>query len=179
MKLSHIFTTFLLAVAVAAIISFYLNPKLEEEAHQASSVTPMLAAAKTAPEPAQTGIRRTATLRADHNGHFWTRALVNRKSTIEFMVDTGATSVALTFKDAQKIGLRPETLDYTIGISTAGGRILGAPVQLEMIQVGQIRVRDVYGVVVRSDLEHSLLGNSFLRELHSRETRGDRMIMQQ
>jgi len=48
-----------------------------------------------------------------------------------------------------------------------------------MIQVGQIRVRDVYGVVVRSDLEHSLLGNSFLRELHSRETRGDRMIMQQ
>jgi aspartyl protease family protein len=182
-KSSHVLTTLLFAGLVAAVISVYLNPKLDEASDAtAADATPAQPAttnvASMTVEPLATA-RRMATIRSRPDGHYWTRALVNKKSTVEFMVDTGASVVALTYKDAQKMGLRPDTLDYRWEIRTAGGKTMGASVKIDSIQINQVKVRDVEAMVLRTDLEQSLLGMSFLRELYSYEFRGERMIIQQ
>jgi len=182
MKTSHILTTFLLAGSVAAIISLYLNPKLEEVPAApnaaADSATPSVASLAVEPQKMNSA-RRTATIRSRPDGHYWTRALVNKKSSVEFMVDTGASVVALTYKDAQKMGLRPDKLDYRWEIRTAGGIAMGASVKIDSIQINQVHVKNVDAMVLRTDLEQSLLGMSFLRELYSYEFRGDRMLIRQ
>ncbi|MEM7328193.1 MAG: TIGR02281 family clan AA aspartic protease [Pseudomonadota bacterium] len=185
MKTSHILSTFLLAGGVAAVISFYLNPKLDEAetelatpAVEDTESTPSLAALAVESQPTNSA-RRMATIRSRPDGHYWTRALVNKKSTVEFMVDTGASVVALTYKDAQKMGLRPDKLDYRWEIRTAGGVTMGASVKIDSIQINQVHIKNVDAMVLRSDLQQSLLGMSFLRELYSYEFRGDRMVIRQ
>lgn len=184
MKFSHIIATMLLAVGIASMVSFYLNPKLESattDAQTAISETPpsaSVASLSVEPQPANSA-RRMATIRSRPDGHYWTRALVNKKSTVEFMVDTGASVVALTYKDAQKMGLRPDKLDYRWEIRTAGGVTMGASVKIDSIQINQVHVKNVDAMVLRSDLQQSLLGMSFLRELYSYEFRGDRLLIRQ
>ena len=181
MKTSHVVTTFLLAAGVAAIIGLYLDPKLEDDgtATIAANTDGVPSVASLAVDPPMATARRTATIRNRPDGHYWTRALVNKKSSVEFMIDTGASVVALTFKDAQKMGLKPDKLDYRWEIRTAGGKTMGASVLIDTIQIGQIKVKNVEAMVLRTDLDQSLLGMSFLRELYSYEFRGDRMIIQQ
>ena len=77
------------------------------------------------------------------------------------------------------MGLRPEKLDYRWEIRTAGGATLGASVLIDSIQINQVKVENVEAMVLRTDLQQSLLGMSFLRELYSYEFRGNRMIIQQ
>ena len=181
MKLSHIIATLLLAGAMAAMISLYLEPKTNSQIVAASTApaTPN-AATLAADMPTDTNsARRTTTISVRPDGHYWTRALVNKKASVEFMVDTGASVVALTYKDAQKMGLRPESLDYKWEIRTAGGITKGASVRIDSIQINQVHVRNVDAMVLRKDLDQSLLGMSFLRELYSYEFRGDRMIIKQ
>jgi len=182
MKLSHVLGTFVLAGGVAALISFYLDPKFSEPVsapEQSQMPAPKVSSLAIEPTVQQSSARRTATISARPDGHYWTRALVNRKTSVEFMVDTGASVVALTYKDAQKMGLRPETLDYKWEIRTAGGITKGASVKIDSIQINQVHVRNVDAMVLRTDLSQSLLGMSFLRELYSYEFRGNRMIIQQ
>lgn len=183
MKSSHIIVTFFLAAAVAATIGLYLDPKLEatEEASAAAGApaAPNVASLAVESRESTQSARRTATITARPDGHYWTRALVNRKASVEFMVDTGASVVALTYDDAQKMGLRPDTLDYRWEIHTAGGITLGASVLIDSIQINQVNIKNVEAMVLRSDLKQSLLGMSFLRELYSYEFRGNRMIIQQ
>ena len=185
MNTSHIIGTLMLAGAVAAGISLYLEPKLEraeisaETATANPETTPSVSSLTIDAPPETTSARRMATISARPDGHYWTRALVNKKASVEFMVDTGASVVALTFKDAQKMGLRPESLDYKWEIRTAGGITKGASVRIESIQINQVHVRNVDAMVLRKDLDQSLLGISFLRELYSYEFRGDRMIIKQ
>lgn len=177
MKGSHILSTLVAAGALAAVISFYLNPKLEEG--EATSAQPSVAAMTVDTQTPSTSGRRTATITAKDDGHYWTRALVNRKASIEFMVDTGASVIALTQADARKMGLKPERLDYKWEIRTAGGITKGASVIIESIKINQVHIKNVEAMVLDSDLEQSLLGMSFLRELYSYEVRGDRMIIRQ
>lgn len=185
MKLTHIMATMGLAGGIAAVISFYLNPKLETAAvSDAPSVTAGAApatnvASLSVDSQPENSVRRMATIRSRPDGHYWARALVNKKTSVEFMVDTGASIVALTYKDAQKMGLRPDKLDYKWEIRTAGGVTMGASVKIDSIQINQVRVKNVDAMVLRTDLEQSLLGMSFLRELYSYEFRGDRMLIRQ
>ena len=181
MKLSHIIATLLLAGAMAAMISLYLEPKTKSQIEAASTApaTPNVATLAVDTPTDTNSARRTTTISVRPDGHYWTRALVNKKASVEFMVDTGASVVALTYRDAQKMGLRPETLDYKWEIRTAGGITKGASVQIESIQINQVHVRNVDAMVLRKDLDQSLLGMSFLRELYSYEFRGDRMIIKQ
>ncbi len=182
MKSSHVLATFLLAAGVSAVIGLYLDPKLENDTSAdpaAANVASPSVASLAVESPGSTTARRKATIRNRPDGHYWTRALVNKKSSVEFMIDTGASVVALTYKDAQKMGLQPDKLDYRWEIRTAGGITMGASVVIDSIQISQVKVENVEAMVLRSDLEQSLLGMSFLRELYSYEFRGERMIIQQ
>lgn len=113
----------------------------------------------------------TVQLRAGENGHFMTRVAVNG-ATVNFMVDTGASTVALSEADARRAGFRLETLDFDTDVSTANGMVKAARITIDRIEIGGIRMEDVDGVVMpKAALTGSLLGMSFLSRLRSFEVR--------
>jgi aspartyl protease family protein len=106
-------------------------------------------------------------LKADTNGHYFANADINGTS-IAVMVDTGASGVALSYEDAEKVGLHPHSLDYDLPINTANGMVKAARVTLRRVEVDNVRVRDVDGMVLpEGALKGSLLGMSFLSRLSS------------
>lgn len=106
-------------------------------------------------------------LKANGGGHFVTRASING-TDITVLVDTGATAVALSFEDAQDVGLRPGHLDFNIPVATANGVAKAARVKIDRIEVGGVEVDDVDGMVLpEGALRGTLLGMSFLGRLRS------------
>jgi len=119
----------------------------------------------------------TVTLQKDpRNGHFWANARVN-SGRVHFLVDTGASSVALTLNDAKKIGLKVRDLNYNVPVSTAGGTNYAASVTLKSVSIGAITLRDVDALVIREGLTTSLLGMSYLGELQKVEATRDTLFL--
>ncbi|MEM9668110.1 MAG: TIGR02281 family clan AA aspartic protease [Pseudomonadota bacterium] len=111
------------------------------------------------------------------DGHYWTNASVDGTS-VQFLVDTGASIVALTWRDAQRLRLKPKELDFRWPIHTANGKTFGASVKLDSIRIGNVKIKDVEAMVMQDGLlESSLLGMSFLGELYSYEFKGDTLII--
>ena len=174
MALRNLFFVMFTAIAIAMVIAFGVAPRLQE---RADAPAPMTVAVAT-PEPAPSAGSRAAFIDREDDGHFWARADVSG-TQVKFMVDTGASIVALTYFDAQRLGLEPEELDFDSEIRTAGGVTYGAPVTLESIRVGKVKIENVNAVILRTELEQSLLGMTFLGELHSYEVRQGQMIIRQ
>jgi len=106
-------------------------------------------------------------LKANGSGHFITKASING-ADITVLVDTGATTVALSFEDAQDAGLRPGHLDFDVPVATANGVAKAARVRIDRIEVGDVEVDDVDGMVLpEGALRGTLLGMSFLGRLQS------------
>jgi aspartyl protease family protein len=118
----------------------------------------------------------TVALRAGSGRHFRAVAEVNGQR-IQFLIDTGASDVALTKEDARRIGFDPDRLAYSVPYRTANGTSFGAPVRIGSVKIGDIILDDVAGHVANGDLGQSLLGMSFLRRLSSFEVRGEEMIL--
>lgn len=112
-------------------------------------------------------------LRRGPDGHFYADAEVNG-ARVRFLVDTGASMVALSVEDARRAGIRPG--DERASAVGAGGEIEVAPVTIDRIALGPVEARGVRGAVVK-ELDVSLLGQSFLRETGSVAIEGDRMIL--
>ena len=110
------------------------------------------------------------------DGHFYTDGQVNG-TVIRFLVDTGASSVALSKADAAKIGLQFTDADFTATGSGAGGALALKPVMLDRVIVGTTDAANVEGVIVNSDMKVSLLGQSWLRRVGTVEITGDRMVL--
>ena len=120
---------------------------------------------------AMTGVAHanTAELRMSPNGHFVTMADINGRE-IKVMVDTGATTLALSYEDAQTAGFEPDELSFRFPVSTANGTVMAARINIDTIQIDGIVVEEVDGMVLpEGAMSGSLLGNSFLRRLHSYE----------
>ena len=132
------------------------------------------------PEPApQTANYRTVTVRSDRLGHFQVEGSVDGRR-LDFMVDTGASVVALRERDANKLGIFPAARDYTGRSSTANGVINVAPVRLPSLEINGIRVYDVQAVVIPDQsLSTNLLGMSFLSRVRRFEMANGRLVMEQ
>lgn len=106
-------------------------------------------------------------LKSGENGHFIVTADING-TDVKVMVDTGASAVALSYEDAQDIGLHPGTLDFNVPVSTANGITKAAGVTLDKIEIDGVKVSDVKGLVLpKGVMRGSLLGMSFLGKLKS------------
>ena len=99
-------------------------------------------------------------LTAGSGGHFVTAGQINGKS-VQFMVDTGATSVAMGAQDAERAGINYKA-GQMIGISTANGNTQGYRIKLNSVRIGDVEVFDVDAVVTPQAMPYMLLGNSFL-----------------
>ena len=124
----------------------------------------------SAPAPNENVYRRA------RDGHFYVDADVNG-ARIRFLVDTGATYVALSPEDARSAGLRIFESDYTGQSSTANGVTRVAPVTLRQVELDQLQLFDVRAVVLEKPMPVSLLGMSFLSRLQGYETRNDELVL--
>jgi aspartyl protease family protein len=139
---------------------------------------PQKPAETTAPTPAPT-VRQVSganslILRAGRDGHVTVDAVVNG-TPVRFLVDTGATLVTLTPKDAAAVGVG-SGLSYSLTFETANGRTHAAPVRLREVRIGQLEIDDVDGAVVQN-VSTSLLGQSFLSRLQGYEMRDGVLIL--
>ena len=121
---------------------------------------------------------RNIVLTKSRNGHFEVEARVDGRR-VEFLVDTGASHIALRESAAARLGIYPRPSEYTVRVSTANGVTKAAPVQLRSVEVGDIIVRDV-PAIVHSDqgLPVNLLGMSFLSRVRWTHERGKLVIEQ-
>ncbi|THK38606.1 TIGR02281 family clan AA aspartic protease [Ensifer sp. MPMI2T] len=109
------------------------------------------------------------------DGQFAADATINGHK-VSMLVDTGASSIALTYEDAERIGLDPANLSYTVAVLTANGRALAAPVTLSDIAIGPIERRNIRAMVAaEGKLDRSLLGMSFLSTLDFLQMRTDEL----
>jgi len=110
------------------------------------------------------------------DGQFWTDARVN-SGYVKFLVDTGASAVALTLDDAKKSGIRTHDLEYDVPVSTAGGTNMAAYVELKSISVGAITIRNVDALIIPEGLNTSLLGMTYLGELQKVEATPNALLL--
>ncbi len=110
------------------------------------------------------------------DGHYWAEANVDGHE-VRFLVDTGASAVALTAEDARHLGIDPSTLSYNYTVATANGQARAAQIRLASISVGQARVDNVDAYVLDRGLETSLLGMTYLGRLSQFEATKTNLIL--
>lgn len=113
-------------------------------------------------------------LTAVGGGHFVTQGSINGR-TVDFMVDTGATSVAMGADEAKRIGIKYEN-GQRIQASTANGIATAYMVNLAKIRIQDVEVYNVPGVVVMSSMPHILLGNSYLSRFQMKRDNNQLML---
>ena len=141
------------------------------ELRRAESVTPIEAAATPTPDGTAAAVVKAA------DGHYWAEALVDGKR-VRFLIDTGATTVALTTADAMRLGFDPKTLDFNYKVATANGKARAAGVKLASVSVAGARVQDVDAMVIENGgLSSSLLGMTYLGRLSRFEATPTALIL--
>jgi aspartyl protease family protein len=131
--------------------------------------------------PASVGARGGAAggnkivLTGDSRGHFFSQGSINGH-LMQFMVDTGATAVAFSVAEAERM-----RLDYKAGqaglVGTANGTTQGWRIKLRSMRVGEVEVSDVDAIVIPSAMPYALLGNSFLSRFQMTRN-NDQMVLE-
>ena len=110
-------------------------------------------------------------------GEYALRAKINGIAA-PMVIDTGATSVVLTWETAKAIGLPIEMLEYNVDLETAGGHTKAARLTIDRLAVGKLVEKSVPALVVpRGHMKTNLLGMSFLDRLESWGVRADRLML--
>jgi len=114
-------------------------------------------------------------LKTRGNGHFFVHGMVNGQ-IVEFLVDTGASGVALTVEDATRIGLPVDRAKWRVIGSGASGAVRGQMERLDSVEVGGRTVTNLEAMVA-SGLEISLLGQDYLNRVSSVTMSGGLMVL--
>lgn len=118
---------------------------------------------------------RTVEIQRRDSGEFKLKASINGAAA-PMVIDTGATSVVLTYETAKAAGLPLELLDFNVDLETAGGRTRAAKLTIAKLAVGKLVEHSVPALVVpKGQMKTNLLGMSFLDRLESWEVRADKL----
>ncbi|HZZ37393.1 MAG TPA: TIGR02281 family clan AA aspartic protease [Caulobacteraceae bacterium] len=156
-----------IVAAVSAVAAARMISAFEPEA---SAPPPQAAVAMAEPTVGPASISKAA------DGHYWADADVDGRA-VRFLVDTGASAVALTSEDAQRLGIDPSTLDYRFSVVTASGEARAAQVKLASISVAGAQVDNVDAFVIDHGLQTSLLGMTYLGRLSAFEATPQSLIL--
>lgn len=105
-------------------------------------------------------------------GHYWVAGSINGQS-VQFLVDTGATSVALNEGHAKRLGIDYRVSGRPLQVNTASGIARGWQVKLDRVKLGELEVLGVEAVVLEGSSPHeALLGMSYLGRVGWREEQG-------
>jgi aspartyl protease family protein len=168
---------------ILAALMVGLGSIMAQMADRMTATTPALANASVHKSAStetvgQTG-SRSLSISRDSRGHFLTEGHIDGQR-IGFMIDTGASVVALNESSAARFGLRPSRNDYKATVATANGSIKAAPARIAMVDIGGLVVRDVEAMVLPDEaLSENLLGLSFLSKLKRFEYAKGQMVLEQ
>ena len=118
----------------------------------------------------------TIELRRGSDGHFHATLEVNGEP-VRFMVDTGASGIVLSRRDAENLGIDPDGLAYLGTAQTANGRVATAGVRLGLVRLGSFTDTNVPAMVTEGGLGTSLLGMSYLDRFANIAISGDTMTL--
>ncbi len=170
MRQISIFAGLLLVMGVSAA-------RMVDQAGHDQAAAP--AAALAAAPPPQNSVGGSVTIPPDRRGHFVVAARVDGRR-MSFMVDTGASLVALRQSDASLLGVHPFARDFNVEVKTANGTTHAAKVELGMVEIENLTVRNVEALVSPDEiLSENLLGLSFLRRLRGLSYHDGRMVLEQ
>jgi len=125
----------------------------------------------------RTPATRAVQISRGQGGEFALQAKINGVSA-PMVIDTGATSVVLTYETARAVGLPLELLEYDVDLETAAGHTKAARLTLDRLAVGKLVERSVPALVVpHGKMKTNLLGMSFLDRLESWEVRPDSLML--
>ncbi|MDL2338894.1 MAG: retropepsin-like aspartic protease, partial [Pseudomonadota bacterium] len=113
-------------------------------------------------------------LTAGLGGHFTSGGSINGKS-VQFMVDTGATTIAMGAAEADRIGLKYKDGERFSG-STANGTVTGYRTSLNSVRIGDVQVYNVEAAVLPMSMPYILLGNNYLNRFQMKRE-NDRMTL--
>jgi len=166
--MSRLFLVLLLLTATAGAVVAYKDP---EQVARASDTVSNLLRHRTSVKTRAVEVQR------GRGGEFALQARINGVPA-PMVVDTGATSVVLTYETAKAAGLPLELLDYDVDVETAGGRTKAARLTLDRLAIGKLVERSVPALVVpHGTMKTNLLGMSFLDRLERWEVRADRLML--
>jgi len=154
-----------LTFAALAITAGVVVPKYAAQLHTAAPAPTMMAAHSETPAPANSSD---------------SRSVVIPPGRLDFMVDTGASVIALSARDAAMLGIHPAESDYRAMVRTANGTVRAAPVTLDRVEIDDIVEYNV-GAMVLPDgaLSDNLLGLTFLSKLRKFEYSDGRLVLEQ
>jgi aspartyl protease family protein len=167
-----------LIFAACSLAAGVIIPRYAMPTHSAGSAPTLLSALPQTPaDPPPNS--RSVTISPGVNGHFQVEGRIDGRR-LDFMVDTGASVIALTEKDAATLGIHPSERDYSAAVRTANGTVRAAPVELNMVEIDDLVVRNVAAVVLpEGALSDNLLGLSFLQRLRRFEYADGKLVLEQ
>jgi len=165
---SRFLLVLMLLAATAGAVVAYKDP--EQVARASDTVSDMLRGRAKSET-------RAVQIARGQSGEFALQAKINGVNA-PMLIDTGATSVVLTWETAKAIGLPLEMLEYNVDVETAGGHTKAARLTLDRLAVGKLVERSVPALVVpRGQMKTNLLGMSFLDRLESWGVQADKLML--
>jgi aspartyl protease family protein len=162
-----------LAITASVLVPQYASRVGNAPAPAAFSARPLT------PGATETANARSVIVPRDGRGHFAVDARIDGHR-VGFMVDTGASVIALTMRDAARLGIHPPPSAFVAEVKTANGTVRGAPTRLDIVEVGDLTVRDVAALVLPDQaLSENLLGLSFLSRLRRFEYSNGKLVLEQ
>lgn len=168
----------IITVAVFALAASVIVPRYASQMSAGHAAPSMMT---VRPQPAQTAPSnsRSVVISPGPNGHFAVEGHVDGRR-LDFMVDTGASVIALTARDAAMLGIHPTQRDYTAVVNTANGTVRAAPVELGLVEIDDIAVHNVRAMVMpEGALSDNLLGLTFLTRLRHFEFADGKLVLEQ
>lgn len=169
--LSHLGIWLLIIVGLVAVYA-YRQPLMQVAAPVLSELSPSRAVMVMGPDGAQNLLVSRAS-----DGHFHVQGEVNGVS-VDFLVDSGASTTTLAWHDAERAGLAVGSLRFDRMVQTASGTALSARAHLDRLTLGPYALADVSAAVMpRGTLSTSLLGMNVLNRFASWRVEGDRLVL--
>jgi aspartyl protease family protein len=165
--------------AALALAASVIVPKYATQMHAGTPAPTAMAANARTSTAFSSSDSREVVIPAGPNGHFLVEASVDGRH-MNFLVDTGASMIALTERDAAMLGIHPAESDYVAQVRTANGTVRAAPVELDMVEIDDIVLHNVSAIVLpEGALSDNLLGLSFLQRLHRFEYADGKLVLEQ
>jgi aspartyl protease family protein len=170
---------FVITFAAVALVVGMIVPQFAAQMYTPRAPQKLMAARQAMPMEPPANNPDSVVVPPDAMGHFRVEGRIDGQ-IVQFVVDTGASVVALTAEDAASLGIHPAVVDFRALVKTANGTVHAAPIHLNMIEVGNLMVRDVAAIVLPDKaLSDNLLGLSFLSQLRHFEYTDGKMVLQQ
>jgi len=168
----------ILSFAAVALVAGMIVPRYAAQLNGAAPAPNNLMAAHQTVDDQASRTSDSVVVPRDARGHFRTEGRIDGRR-LNFLIDTGASVIALTAEDAASLGLHPSNSEYRVTLKTANGVVRAAPTTLGMVEIGGIMVRDVVAVIMPDGaLSENLLGMSFLTRLRHFEYSEGKMVLE-